>query len=48
MQHEIEIHFEGLVFQCEFCEQSFKTRNSLKDHKYMRHTEEMQMKREQK
>ena len=48
VKRHIEIHFEGLVFQCEFCEQSFKTRNSLKVHKYMRHTEEMQMKREQK
>jgi len=37
LKRHVEIHTEGLVIICDICNESFKTRNLLKNHKYRTH-----------
>ena len=37
MNKHVEIHIEGLSFDCPFCEKSYKTRMSLDQHRKLKH-----------
>ena len=36
-QRHIETHIDGLSYECPTCNKTFRSRNSLKCHKYMYH-----------
>ena len=37
IRRHVEIHIEGLSFDCQFCEKSFRSRNSFNTHKSTQH-----------
>ena len=40
----VEVHFDGLCFQCETCDKTFKSRNTLKSHVSFMHNSGKQRK----
>ena len=32
IKEHVEVHFDGLSFPCQYCEKSFRSRNSLRGH----------------
>ena len=37
MERHVEIHIEGLSFECQFCDKTYKTRMSRDQHKKLKH-----------
>ena len=39
IREHVEIHFDGLVLNCQFCEKTFRSRNVLRGHEKRQHVD---------